>query len=478
MDCQKVRESQALWLDGDLPEPEAAAIGAHLASCEACAGWVAGDLRLAEGLSAAYAGEDGAGGGSRPRGRWGGWWRFTTGAVAAAALVLLALRFLLPVSGSPGSPPELLARPGARYEPLAEGARLESGELFVRSGASARVIHTPLGAVEVRGTATVAVSVDEAGEAGVRVAVWEGEVRRDETGADPRVLRPGAVLALGSWSEEGSEAERPREESLRMEQLLAENRTLRLRVAMLSEKAPEAGEDELERAVLALREELRAEEEASDDEAFYRRACEAARTLARLHPGRDLDLLGAVREHLLGGSDRERAYGLFLLGELSVPEAAPLARQEVAARDETVRFAAVELLARVADERYQDALGARLRDEAESERVRVSAAGGLVRLGDVEEPLAWLLGAYQREGDARLRRRIFARVLLAPARAIEGFLIEAARDETLDAFARHQAIELLAEAPGERAETALLDLLENAEDEELRRVVLQALSAV
>jgi hypothetical protein len=404
IDCLRTRARFELYLDGDLPAEDAAALEAHLFACAACAAAVGEDVRLGEAFETAMAEGPLTVGPARAPG-----WRRARAAAAAAVLLAVGAvcgRFVAPAGGgAPGLAPSDEA-----------GRRLAAGDLV------------PLTEV-----------VDEP---------WVGLA----SFTDQDLIEAERDALLHKVGEFEERARRVENELDFMRPMVDETATPERVIARLKDRV---------RAAAA----APASRPSREDVGRMREVWRHGRVAAMLLSRDPHAAFGPVSGWLASASTPlERRTAVKLLAALRLPAAHDLLVAETQAS--ATRELALDGLLALRDPRSREFF-ARLMDDPslDLDPTRLKAAGGLHRLGD-PRGLDFLVRTFRAHpGPGDLRRRILFHVGAnpsAPARAILPELLDGVR---LDGRDRGAMAEFLALSGVSENDPVLLRLMQPLERE-------------
>ncbi len=203
----------------------------------------------------------------------------------------------------------------------------------------------------------------------------------------------------------------------------------------------------------------------------------SARAAAQALAGREAAGAGAIERHLLGAKDnaQRRLAGLRLCRILPLPQGTQRILPFLNDASPEVSREAVEALGAQRDLQAHEALQAVFANSTDA-RMKVSAAGGLVRQGDHGAPLEYLQRRHRAPGLGRRERaEALARVMLAPLARSDTFLVGVLVAPDTDSETREALVEMLGQL-GTPAARAILEHVEMAPvDAELKRLARKAL---
>ncbi len=533
--CREVGEREELLLDGELVGPEAAACLDHLELCADCRSRFEGGPALERLILASLprlrAGDD-RNSAARPAFRRAIPW-------AAAAAVLLSIGFLAFDQGrrveredgaharpdlalateqahwvAPSDRSLALRGPSGGMVTLSANSRLGvqpdgtlellAGALSYDATASELQFHVPCASARLlargqgsllsagvggrpfsiltptSGSATVrrgSAEVDSLplGDAHVLSAAWESGVGSALARLDELSSNEALVVVTREEAFEATERDQQTKEQLEAElgELLAENSRIRLENETLRRKHAVADN-------LTLRDLFQSVGELSEVAHGPRRMelGTLVRAAARASTGREAEAVEAVHATLWasGSSSERRRAGFMLLGALRSAVAKQALVDALSTVDKETRPQAIEALASHDDPSLRDLFVAHFR-ESSDESVRLAAAGALVRLGDVGEPLAWLESFFDRPVlSGRARMRILSRLLAGPSDRVGPILVKALTSPRLSVHSKTEIVSLLGRMGTRKAIEVLEFVAQVPIEPELLREIERALA--
>lgn len=528
----ELQENLDLFLDGALSEDEMHAFRRAVQDDPALRSRIRDDLVMSAALESAGASA------FTPTVVTPPWWRRVGIGIAAAGLVAAAFVAGRSLSGgddgvaSSGAPvaragdvieasasvrevrvgaARLRLRPGGQLSVVSDApatVALRRGSVEVASpDADARVEVPGFGNALVRGQASLLLGPDTSQRGPyLMVTTFAGDVRvvdgefTDAIGpGEPRLFDGGGprlagevlarmaelegdeglmVLTTSQHAELMATVDQDKEQlQVRIADLLAENERLALELEALQRREPSRR--------VSLREVLQsmalvAEKEGLNHRSqirWWRRIRAVVRTYGQ---GAD-DLVDAIEDTLLapGASASRQRLGMWFLTRVRGRKSVEALLERTGDQDVEVRLAAVEGLARQRRPRCRAALRSAFRSDR-SLLVRISAAGGLVSLGDYGEPLQWLLEQYELRPrhPEYLRRRILGRVVTAPLAQskAEQYIIELCLSQEASFEWQREVVHLLARLGDETARTTLEFVAEAAPRRKLRELAVRCLA--
>ncbi|MSR74092.1 MAG: hypothetical protein EXS14_01295 [Planctomycetes bacterium] len=253
--------------------------------------------------------------------------------------------------------------------------------------------------------------------------------------------------------------------------LLAENASLRLQARGGGQASAESMDPDV--LVQAVGYELQSEEQSTGSQWRSARAAASALT------GRESASVAPIERHLLGAKDdaARRVAGLRLCRMLKLPQATRRILPFLKDQAPEVSREAVEALGSQRDPESRDALLG-VFQRSTDQRMRIAAAGALVRHGDYGAPLEFLKRMHRAPGlDQRTRTEVLARVMLAPIARSDSFLVGVLVAADTDTETREALVEMLGRIDTQPAR-AILEHVEMAGvDAELKRLVRNALKS-
>jgi len=533
MSPQELQQRLDLLLDGELSEEEAIAFSQTVQDDPGLRDLVRDHLVLSSALESvspsAFAPE------VLPPFRW---WPRVAATAAAAVLVAAAFLFgrtlsdaadgadsrpVVPVAragdviDASGSLREvrvgdarLRVRPGGRISVVSEvpaAVALELGSVEVASAsADARVDVEGFGKAFVQGDAALLLGPDTSRRGGYlmvtsfagAVRVVDGEFTDGIEPGEPRLFDGGGprlagevlarmselegdeglmVLTTSQHTELMAALDQDKEQlQVRVADLLAANERLALEFEAMQRRDPKRKLSLREvldsMAAIAERDGISSRTQASQ----WRRI----RAVVRKYDRRPDEVVGAIEEILLAADATpvRRRLGMWCLSRVRSSRAIDMLMPYVDAPNLDLRVAAIEGLARQRNARCRDALSNAFQHD-EALLARISAAGGLVSLGDYGAPLEWLLEEYRKRPrhPEHLRRRMLGRVAAAPLAQskVADYIVDLCVSREAAPEQQREVIHLLARLGDDTARTTLEFLSEAAARPPLRALAARYL---
>ena len=529
MISEEFQQRLDLLLDGELSEEEALAFRHAVQDDPALRALVRDDLVLASALESVDPSV------FAPPAVPLKWWPRVAASVAAAGLVVAAFlvgrgdfhgqavspsTFLVARAGdvisASGSLREvqigdsrIRVRPGGRVSVVSEvpvAVALESGSVEVMSAAAdTRVDVGGFGEAFVKGGAALLLGPDTSRRGGYlmvtsffgSVRMVDGEFTDSIEPGEPRLFDGGGprlagevlarmaefegddglmVLTTSEHTELMAALDQDKEQlQVRIAALMAENERLALEFEAMQRRDP--------KRLLSLREVLESMAAVAerDDSRPQVSQWRRIRAVVRKYGRRPDEVVRAIEETLLTADATRvrRRLGMWSLSRVRSPLAIDALLPYVEDPDLNLRVAAVEGLARQRNPRCRDALSKAFQGD-EALLVRVSAAGGLVSLGDYGEPLQWLLEQYRQRPrhPEHLRRRILGRVVAAPLAQskVAEYIVDLCLSTETVPEQQREVIHLLARLGDDTARTTLEFLSEAAVRLQIRALATRHLN--